>query len=139
VVIPQPKFGDIVRGLLRRAATAPRFDEWVQQQAQQLGALPVGWDLWSHWFLRPDGEVIVADGEETVTRSDRIGVIQALVGGQKYYPELTALLPERELGAVDCACRSIELFRLGKAICSQCGGVGWLPAGTAGEEARQRT
>jgi hypothetical protein len=124
-------FADTIDDLIRRYATAARFDDWVNQQAMRLGALPVGWDLWSHWFLRPSGEVIITDGEETVVCTDRTTRLQALVGGQEYYPELASLLPEREAGAKDCPCRGQELFVSGKAICPLCGGVGWLPANGA--------
>ena len=38
-------------------------DPWVQAQAKELRAVPVIWSMWVFCFLRPNGEVVVADSE----------------------------------------------------------------------------
>ncbi len=115
-------------------ADRPPKDEWVRQHAERLGALFAGWDLWSCWFLRPSGEVIIIGEDDTQSESegvysDRQHVLSAISGASRLYPELAWLLPKRESGAIDCVCvRHPQLFGPGKVICPNCGGVGWLPA-----------
>jgi len=103
-------------------------DDWVGQQARELAALPLGWDFWAHWFLRPNGEVVVTDGEVMEVSTERIKILSALVMGGKNYPELHALLPDREPDAPNC-CHCLGSGRiLERLICAGCGGVGWVPA-----------
>jgi len=117
----------------RLMAARPPRDEWVRRHAHRLGALFAGWDLWSCWFLRPSGEVVIVGEDDTRPESenvysDRGHVLSAISGAARLYPELVELLPAREPGAVDCMCVGIPVFSPGKVICSVCGGVGWLPA-----------
>ena len=105
--------------------------------AARLGALPIGWSLWAEYYLRPNGEVVIV-GEDLdhpdmdSVYSDRLSVLRVLVWGSERYPELRELLPEREPSAIDCLClQHPNLFGPGKVICSECGGLGWLPAGKA--------
>jgi hypothetical protein len=105
-------------------------DPWVQEQAQQLSALPVGKGMFSWWFLTPDGEAIKVDGEievgKTTRFADRINVMSALVWGSEKYPELREALPPREAGAINCRCQC-NPDTAGRFICPACGGIGWLP------------
>ena len=118
----------MIWGLL--SAPPRQKDPQVVQKAKQLQALPVGWDLWSHWFLRPNGEVVIAVPEEdsgpVEVFTDRVKVLSALVMGRDLYPELAELLPVREPGASDCLCGELRR-KFPRAICNRCGGVGWLP------------
>jgi hypothetical protein len=118
----------------RIMADQPPVDPWVKYQADRLGALFAGWDLWSCWFLRPSGEVVVVSEDldkpesESVYR-DRRHLLSALSGASRLHPELSELLPTREPGAIDCLCAEHpQLFGLGKIICQDCGGLGWLPS-----------
>lgn len=114
-------------------------DSWVQEQARRLAALPIALDLWSWWFLTPDGVVILVDGElevgKTTRFTDRVKVASALVWGCEKYPELREALPPREAGAVDCPCRDIPRLSVHKMICGSCGGLGWVPEGRAEPDA----
>src|SRR4051812_45470330 len=90
-------------------AEQPPRDEWVRQQADRLGALFTGWDLWSCWFLRPSGEVLIVgedidSPESEVVYSDRQHQLSALTAASRRYTELGTLLPSREPGAIDCLC-----------------------------------
>ena len=108
----------------------PPKDEWVRERADRLSALFAGWDLWSCWFLRPTGEVIiVGEDDSECVYSDRQHVLRAISGASRLYPEMVGLLPEREFGASDCDCAGHpQVFGPGKVICPTCGGLGWLPA-----------
>jgi hypothetical protein len=120
----------VVRRLM---ANQPPRDPRVKELADRLGALFAGYDLWSCWFLRPSGEVVIVGEDpdqpesETVHR-DRPHVLSALSGASRHYPELSELLPAREPHAVDCVCSEHpQIFGPGKVICAACGGMGWLP------------
>jgi hypothetical protein len=103
--------------------------------AVRLSALPIGYDLWSEFYLRPNGEVVVVgadldqpDVDTIVTEPRR--VLMTLVWGSERYPALRQLLPERGPGTRDCeSCRTLAaMFPPNKRpICSECGGLGWLP------------
>jgi hypothetical protein len=87
----------------------PPRDEWVRQQAERLGALFTGWDLWSCWFLRPSGEVVIVGEDIDVPESegvysDRRHQLSALTAASRLYPEIGMLLPLREPSAIDCLC-----------------------------------
>jgi hypothetical protein len=119
------------RAISRLMAESLPEEEWLRSQAQVLGAFPVGWDLWSYWFLRPDGEVVIADqefepGRIAISR-ERGEVLSALVRLSERYPELNAVLPAREPGAVDCSCLPHRRLLPAKFTCTMCGGLGWLP------------
>lgn len=121
------------RAVRRLMAAHPPRDEWVRQHADRIGALFAGWDLWSCWFLRPSGEVVIVGEDDTRPESegvysDRSHILSAISGAARLYPEMARLLPAREPGAVDCVCAGHpQLFGLGKVICPDCGGMGWLP------------
>jgi hypothetical protein len=126
-----PRAEHIIKRLMVEAP--PANDDWVRAQAERLTALPVFQDMGGCWFLHPIGEVVTTSeegwpGEVVVVYTDRVKLLQALVGGLKRYPQLAELLPAREPEARDCPCRDHELFRSGKILCGSCGGVGWLPA-----------
>jgi hypothetical protein len=124
-----PQAAAVTAHLIRESLPNP--DARVRAEGERLDALPIGWDLWSYWFLRPSGEVVVVDLELEVGKTEyftsREQVLSALVMGARWYPELRELLPERGAGAQDCECREIPIFR--KVICGKCRGLGWLPAG----------
>jgi hypothetical protein len=115
---------------------AERLDPTLTHAAR-LGALPIGGSMWAGYYLRPSGEIVVVgedldhpDADSVYT--DRLRVLSVLVWGSERYPELRELLPSREPGATDCRCLQCpNLFGPGKMICSECGGVGWLPADSA--------
>jgi hypothetical protein len=98
----------------------------------RFSALPlyVGWT--ETIGLRPDGQVIrwrtegEYDGVLPVEEHNN-WLLAALVAGTKKYPELQTLLPVRGPDAVDCRCQSVPIFAAGKIMCSECGGLGWLP------------
>jgi hypothetical protein len=130
-VVWSPEAEQAVR---RMMADRPPRDEWLRHHADRLGALFAGWDLWSCWFLGPSGEVVIvgeddAQPESDSIYSDRRHLLSAVSGAARLYPELAGLVPAREPGAVDCVCAGHpQLFGPRKVICSECGGVGWLPA-----------
>src|SRR4051812_18779991 len=100
--------------------------EGVRHDADRLGAIFVSWDLWSCWFLRPCGEVVIVGEyedkpDEDHVYADRAHVLSALSGLSRRYPEVASLLPDRVPGAVDCRCVGISLFAPGKLICQLCG------------------
>jgi hypothetical protein len=109
----------------------------ARTHAARLGALPIGWSMWADYYLRPNGEVVVVGQDldhpdADSVYSDRLRVLGTLVWGSERYPELRELLPPREPGATDCRCVGYpEFFGRGKVICPECGGVGWLPAGSS--------
>lgn len=115
-------------------ADRPPQNEWVRQHADRLAALFACWDLWSCWFLKPSGEVVVVGESEDRPEAEavytgRTRLLRAISAATRLYPELAAFLPPREAGAVDCGCvRHPQVFGPGKVICAECGGVGWLPA-----------
>ena len=118
------------------ADSPPHADVWVRSEATRLAALPIGWDLWSHWFLRPNGEVVLVgnlpgepEGDEV--HADRSYSLRAMVWGAERYPELQGILPARGPGAVDCRCRAIPLLASGKVLCPECSGLGWRPPADA--------
>jgi hypothetical protein len=93
--------------------------------------------MWADYYLRPNGEVVIV-GEDfdhpdvDSIYSDRLRVLSVLVWGSRRYPELRELLPRREPRATDCRCiQHPNIFGPGKIICSECGGVGWLPVNAA--------
>ena len=117
------------------AALRPEQLDPLRTHAARLSALPIGVDIWSDYYLRSDGQVVIV-GEDLdnpdvgSVYSDRLRVLSVLVWGSERYPELRELLPERQTSAIDCMClQRPDLFEPGKLICSICGGVGWLPAG----------
>lgn len=131
-----PKAEQLVRRLM---AEHPPDIERLRQHSERLGALFAGWDLWSCRFLRPNGEVVTIDEDWTrpeseVVYSDRSQLLSTISAAARFYPEIAQLLPEREPGAVDCMCVAHpQLWGPGKMICSECGGVGWLPASSPTE------
>jgi hypothetical protein len=105
--------------------------------ATRLSALPIGGSMWADYYLRPNGEVVIV-GEDLdhpdvdSVSTDRLRVLSVLVWGSERYPELRELLPPREPGAIDCRClQQPDVFGPAKPICSECGGVGWLPTESA--------
>lgn len=101
--------------------------------AQRLAALPIGWSLWTDYYLRPNGEAVIVGEDDDrpdldSVHTDRQRVLLVLVWGSERYPELRELLPLRGPEAVDCICRNIPLFSQGKVLCPECCGLGWLPA-----------
>lgn len=103
--------------------------------AARLSALPIGGSMWADYYLRPNGEVVIVGDDfdkpdEDTVHTDPVRVLGVMVWGSRRYPELIELLPTREPGARDCPCiRAPSIFGLGKHICGECGGVGWLPLG----------
>ena len=123
--------GETVLELLTRPFPEP--DEIVTTEARRLNALPVGSDLWSHFFLRPDGSLIrvnlerIDDGHEREeVFVDRAHSLWGLVLGSQLYPELSKLIPPRESGAEDCECKKLGP-QFSMSFCPHCGGVQWLP------------
>lgn len=103
---------------------------WVHAHAKRLSALPVNLDLWSWWFLAPAGEAILVElGYNTEhKRYDQRGqVLAALVWASESYPELRQVFPQREANAVDCHCTDIQRTAEKTFLCTDCGGLGWLP------------
>jgi hypothetical protein len=105
----------------------------IRIQAEYLSSLWIGYDLWSSHFLGVDGQVFLIGEDldhpdEVTVHCSRITVVGYLFWGSKRYPELKALLPDREPDAIDCPCWAHPRFAEGKVICDRCGGLGWLPA-----------
>jgi hypothetical protein len=123
--------------LIRRLMAEARWPDdrwpqasWVHAQAKRLAALPVGLDLSSGWFLTPAGEAVqVEEGCDTEHKryTERAKVIAALVWGSEKYPELRETLPLRDPEAVDCHCAGVQRRATVPHLCSECGGLGWLP------------
>jgi hypothetical protein len=98
----------------------------------RLGALPIGDDLWSSYYLRPNGEVVTVGEDFDNPDADRVytdekRTLSTLVWGSRRYPELRELFPERPPGATDCPCLEHPLFAERRIICPECCGMGWLP------------
>jgi len=109
------------------------IDPNVRREALGRGALPVGLDLWSHFFLRPDGTLLRIDMEKmehergsVETFTDRSHVLWGLVMGSERYAELRELLPVRPAEARDCEC-TVWPAKFSRAFCPKCGGMRWLP------------
>ena len=83
-----PRAEQVVRRLL--AKPLPQTHPGVIAEADRQGALPVGWDLWSHFFLHPNGTLlkIGIEFEEGAVEKfdDRIHVLWGLVMGSRQYP-----------------------------------------------------
>lgn len=110
----------------------PPEDAWTRQQADRVGALFVGWDLWSCWFLRPTGEVVLVNEElmvaADVSVTDPGDRLRALVWAATKYPELAALLPLREPDAPECPWTANPRFHDANEVrCPICFGLGWVP------------
>jgi hypothetical protein len=116
------------------AGLAPNELDPACTHATRLAALPIGGSMWADYYLRPNGDVVIV-GEDLdqpdvdSVYTDRSHVLSVLVWGARRYPELQELLPIREPGAIDCRCRAIPIFAESKIICTECCGLGWLPAG----------
>ncbi len=110
--------------------TAEQLDP-ARSHAARLKALPIGCDMWSDYYLRPNGQVVVV-GEDLdrpdidTSYTDWKRVLPVLVWGSQRYSELRELLPIRGQDAVDCRCRASPLFAEGKLLCPKCAGLGWL-------------
>jgi hypothetical protein len=127
--------------LIRRLMAEARWPDdtnpdciWVRSQAKRLSALAVNLDLWSWWFLAPEGDAIlveVGDDAEHKRHTDRGRVLATLVWASEVYSELREVLPCRDANAIDCVCAATqcELKRQGKKafLCHSCGGLGWIP------------
>lgn len=118
---------------VRRLMAEPPADPWVREQCQRLEAAFAGWDMWSSFFLRPDGNVVIVGEDvdhpkESSVYNDREHQLMVLVWLSRNRPDFKAILPAREPDAMDCRCVSIPRFAPGQLICSECGGLGWLPA-----------
>lgn len=111
---------------------SPAKFESIRNHIARLQALHIGCDMWSNYYLRPNGEVVVVGDEldhpdvDTI-RNDSISVLKTLVWGAQRYPELRQLLPLRPSGAANCPCRKHPAFAEGRVLCPECGGLGWLP------------
>src|SRR5687767_13058019 len=114
------------------AREAPEPLRWQGPFVAEFNALPLylGWT--ETIGLRADGEVVRWSTEGGYAGApsvdDPLLVRVGLVEGAGRYPELRALLPTRGPDARDCPCRAHALFVSGQVICSECGGLGWLPA-----------
>ena len=126
-----PLAEEVVVSLIARLP-AEQLDP-ARTHAARLNALPIGCDMWSDYYLRPNGEVVIVGADLDLPDLDSVEtnpgrVLAALVWGSRRYPELRQLLPQREPGAADClCCRHPELFGAGKIICQNCAGLGWVP------------
>lgn len=90
-----------------------------------------------HWFetigLRADGEIVQWSTDDSLEPfqgakpvDERYFWLSALVVGAKRYPELQTLLPIRGMSTVDCQCVAHPIFAVGKVLCSECCGLGWV-------------
>ena len=127
-----PRAEQVVLRLI--AGLAPERLDPARTHAVRLSALPIGEDMWSDYYLRPNGQVVIVgqdlehpDGVNVNT--DPLRLLMILVWGSERYPELRELLPAKESGAIDCRClQHPNIFGPRKVIRPECGGVGWLPA-----------
>jgi hypothetical protein len=130
----------VVAGLIRKSSGDAAAEN--RATAARLGALYVGSDFWTSYYLRPNGEVVKVGEDldrpdEAAVYSDRATVLGTLVWGARSFPELRALLPERESWATDCPCRKYpDMFGPDRGIiCQDCSGLGWLPVRPSAEPA----
>jgi hypothetical protein len=103
-------------------------DVEIKASVERYGALPVfrGWTGDS--FLAPDGSVVdVEDGERT-TWSDAAWTFYIYVKAARKYPNLQAVLPERQAHHETCPdCRgSGQDLKYPVLDCGTCLGLGWL-------------
>ena len=106
--------------------------EWTRQQADRVGALYVGWDLWSCWFLRASGEIVLVTedpADADVSRTDQSDRLRALAWAANKYSDLVPFLPLRETDAPDCPLTDNPKFHVvnDEALCPVCCGLGWVP------------
>lgn len=115
----------------RFCSEASQTHQWLVPNVAEFNALPLylGWT--ETLGIRPDGEIIrwstEGDYAGILPVEERSWLLIALVAGADRYPELGQLLPVRGPDAVDCRCRAIPLCVSGEVVCSECGGLGWLP------------
>jgi hypothetical protein len=130
-----PLSAEVARLIANRIASfltdAPDRMRWQVGYVAEFGGLPL-YPGWSETIgIRPDGQIIrwSTEGEYAgvVPVEDPEWVLLALVAGARRYPELLPLLPQRGPGTIDCPCRAVPLLASGRVLCSQCGGLGWLP------------
>lgn len=107
-------------------------------EARSLQALPILWDLFTVYFLRPDGEVFALDLFEAEAKPEiekdvsvKITVINVAT---EWFPELKDLLPCRPDDAQDCPdCNGTGRLTInnynGQSVpiaCPRCMTLGWF-------------
>src|SRR5690242_18517110 len=111
--IVTPKFQELVERLIGDLKPDACVDAEEYRLAKEFHALPLGIDLWSYQFLRPDGELISTGWEqEEISRGySTSGLIRAVAGVAKRYPQFAAFKPDRPPEAIVCpACQGTRLW-----------------------------
>ena len=130
MVVTSEAFRSTVDMLLARTLSARADGDQEARIGREVGALPLGPDLDSAVFLRPDGTCVFVDqrtNEVEYQRSQRI-LVGLLVAGSARYEELAAFIPARPPGAPDCAvcaATGVGSYPSSEGRCLQCCGLGW--------------
>lgn len=124
----QDPLGDTIRALIERIENG-EAGEAFQRTACKHSALPLaeGWFAWA--LLTPEGEILEAMEDGTVSIAVEPLRTMFLVAGSERYPELLAMLPVRTDTSADCP-RCEGSGRIahgnGKIRCHECRALGWI-------------
>ena len=119
-----------IRGLIQRLRAYDSHE--IRKRCERLPAVFAGQDLWSSYFLKPNGDVVCVGEDldrpdaERVTADGTIR-LRVFVWLSRRHPELATLLPQREPNSIDCDCEAVPLLTIGQLTCGTCNGLGWLP------------
>jgi hypothetical protein len=126
------KLNVVVSELLVGLSPSDFVDVEEYRLSKEHTALPIGFGLFSHFLLRPDGEVISIDSLDSIEieRSrESYHLLRILAWGIERYPALASLIPERPPEAEDCPLcggSGTNVSVAGNEItCVWCSGLRW--------------
>jgi hypothetical protein len=110
----------------------------LRELAAELNVLPVTFDWFACWAVRPSGEIILIEFEKPYiikTETNQKIINMVFFEAAKNYSELKELKPARNPESITCpGCDGTGILRefahiesLAISVRCNCGGVGWLP------------
>ena len=103
----------------------------LREIATKSNSLPVYSDVVGDLFITPDGDVLIADGNDRQLSVElrHEWRMLAFVYASRRYPELASLLPLRPVGTLACElCAGRGFVTEHEVLCGKCSGLGWLGA-----------